>query len=307
MVKDKLTSAAYAAGWTAVRRMPEQAARGTFRRLADRVWASRGAGVVQLEKNLRRVVGDEIPDDELRQLSKEAMRSYFRYWCEAFRLPELTPERVVETIRIVGDENLARALAEGRGVIVSLPHMGNWDHAGAWATIVHAPLMTVAERLHPESLYERFLDYRRSLGMDVLPLTGDGVKVFDSLAQRCREGGLVCLLGDRDLTASGVPVKLFGEATKMPAGPAALALETGALLLPATLWYDDTHTWVRVHEPVAVPETGSNRERTAAMTQAVADVFEGGIRQHPADWHMLQRLWLADRQRPQDPAQDGAV
>ncbi len=90
-----------------------------------------------------------------------------------------------------------------------------------------------------------------------------------------------------DLTARGVPVTFFGEATKYPAGPAALALKTGAALLPATLWFEGAGWVVRIHEPV--PHTD-----VATMTQHVARVFEQGIREHPEDWHMLQRLWLAD-------------
>ena len=151
------------------------------------------------------------------------MRSYLRYWREAFRLPDLSHEEIVSTHVCFDEHLLAKALAGGRGVILALPHMGNWDHAGAWVSLAHAPFTTVAERLKPESLYERFLAYRRSLGMEVLPLTG-GSGPFRTLLERARSGRLICLLADRDLTANGVEVTLFGETAKMPAGPAALAV-----------------------------------------------------------------------------------
>ncbi len=291
-MRDGVSDKAFAAGWSAVRRMPAPMARATFRGLADQAWLRHGRSVEQLEQNLRRVVPG-ASNRELRELSRESMRSYLRYWCEAFRLPDLSREQIVATHRCVDEHHMANAIAAGRGAVMVLPHMGNWDHAGAWACLTHAPLVTVAERLKPESLYERFLDYRRSLGMEVLPLTGEGGP-FRTLLERAKAGRLIALVGDRDLSANGIPVTFFGEATRMPAGPAALALAAGAPLLPATLWYDGGLTVTRIHPAVTVPPEGGRAEKVAAMTQAVADVFAEGIAAHPQDWHMLQRLWLAD-------------
>ncbi|MFI5099469.1 MAG: phosphatidylinositol mannoside acyltransferase [Actinomycetes bacterium] len=283
---------AFAAGWSAVRRMPAPMAGATFRGLADQAWLRHGKSVQQLEKNLRRVVPD-ASTRELRELSRESMRSYLRYWCEAFRLPDLTHEQILATHICVGEENIVQGLQSGRGAIMTLAHSGNWDHAGAWLALSHGRFTTVAERLRPESLYERFLSYRRSLGMEVLPLTGEGGP-FRTLLERARAGGMICLLGDRDLTEHGVQVTFFGEVTKMPAGPAALAIASGAPLLPATLWFGDRRSWTRIHEEIPVPPTGTRAEKVAVMTQACADVFQQGISEHPEDWHMLQRLWLAD-------------
>jgi KDO2-lipid IV(A) lauroyltransferase len=136
--------------------------------------------------------------------------------------------------------------------------------------------------------------------MEVLPHSGGSA--FGTLARRLREGGLVCLVADRDLSASGVEVTFFGETARMPAGPALLAQQTGALLLPVTLWYDDSPVMRgRVHPPIDVPETGTRAEKTSVMTQALADAFATGIADHPEDWHMLQRLWLRDLDpRPAD-------
>jgi KDO2-lipid IV(A) lauroyltransferase len=129
--------------------------------------------------------------------------------------------------------------------------------------------------------------------MEVLPHSGG--TAFGTLARRLRDGGLVCLVADRDLSASGVEVEFFGERARMPAGPALLAQQTGALLLPVTLWYDDSPVMQgRVHPPIEVPETGTRDEKTSVMTQALADAYATGIAEHPEDWHMLQRLWTAD-------------
>jgi phosphatidylinositol dimannoside acyltransferase len=267
-------------------------ARATFTAMADQAWVRHTSSVQQLERNLRRVLPG-ASRRELHETTRAAMRSYLRYWSEVFRLPDLSAHEILATHRTVDEHLLVSALDAGRGIVLTLPHMGNWDHSGAWLSLTHAPLTTVAERLKPESLYERFLDYRRALGMEVLPLTGGGGP-FRTLLVRAREGRPICLLGDRDLTENGVPVTFFGEPTRMPAGPAALAIASGAPLVPATLWYENEFSCVRFHPPVPVPDDGTRAQKVAVMTQAVADVFQDGIAQHPADWHMLQRLWLAD-------------
>jgi lauroyl/myristoyl acyltransferase len=293
-VRDEAADAAYALGWAAVRRLPEPVAREIFTLIADRTWRQHGRGVRQLEKNLRRVVGPEVSEDALRELSRRNMRSYMRYWMEAFRMPATSRERILSGMRITGVEDLRKDLDEGRGVVAALPHMGNYDHAGAWIALSGVPFTTVMERLRPESLYDRFIAYRASLGMEVLPATGGDGDVFRTLAARLREGRLVCLVADRDLTASGVEVEFFGRRAKMPAGPAALAIETGAALRPVTLWYEG-HDWAaRVHEEIRVPDEGERQDKIEAMTQSLAHVFTDGIAAHPEDWHMLQRVWLED-------------
>ncbi|WP_418956015.1 phosphatidylinositol mannoside acyltransferase [Streptomyces tritici] len=291
--RDRLTDALYGLGWSTVKKLPEPVATGLGRRIADTVWQRRGKSVLRLESNLARVVPDATPE-RLAELSRAGMRSYMRYWMESFRLPAWSKERVDGGFDVQDVHRLTEGLDSGRGVILALPHLANWDLAGVWVTrSLGVPFTTVAERLKPESLYDRFVAYRESLGMEVLPHTGGAA--FGTLARRLRSGGLVCLVSDRDLSASGVEVKFFGETARMPAGPALLAQQTGALLLPVTLWYDDSPVMRgRIHPPVEVPETGTRAEKTSVMTQALADAFATGIADHPEDWHMLQRLWLSD-------------
>jgi phosphatidylinositol dimannoside acyltransferase len=294
-LRDQVTDQAYAAGWTAIRRLPAPAVRPLFNGLADQSWLRHTGSVAQLERNLRRVL-PKVSNRELREVSRAAVRSYMRYWSEVFRLPDLSPERIVETIRILGDEHIEQALASGDGFVISLPHMANWDLAGAWLAIAHTPFATVAERLRPEALYERFLNYRRSLGMQVIPLTGDpgDPSPFRTLLGIARSGGAICLVGDRDLTEAGVTVDFFGEPARMPGGPASLAVATKVRFMPATLWYSGDHLYVRIHPPITVPAKGTRADKIVAMTQTCADQFAQGIAEHPEDWHMMQPLWLAD-------------
>jgi phosphatidylinositol dimannoside acyltransferase len=294
-VKGRLIAASYALAWWLVRRVPESWGRWVFRQAGDIAWRRQGPAVQVLEGNLRRVIGPGPSGKELRALSRQGMASYARYWFEVFRLPVISRERLVAGMNCVaGEDTLLATLAAGRGVVLALPHMGNWDQAGAWiiGEGVHR-FTTVAERLEPESLARRFFAFREGLGFEVLPATG-GVARFGILAQRLRAGGLVCLPADRDVTGGGLEVDVFGERARMTAGAAALAVQTGAALMPVTLWFEDDGWGAHIHEEIPVPAEGGRREKVQAMMQQVATVFEEGIRAHPEDWHMLQRVFVAD-------------
>jgi KDO2-lipid IV(A) lauroyltransferase len=279
----------YVSAWRLVRLLPERGALRLFGRLADEVYRRDGRGVQRLRGNLHRV-RPELDDEGLDHLTHAAVRSYMRYWAESFRLPSWPIDDVVRRTRTVNEEVLRKAHAQGRGVIIPLPHMANWDWAGAWACATGMPLTTVAERLKPERLYDEFVDYRASLGMEILP-SGDPA-TFPTLLRRLGEGRLICLLADRDMSRAGVEVVLCGETAKMPRGPAELARRTGAPLIPATLAYDGPELVITFHDPVPAVD---GEEGITTMMQSVADRFTEGFRAHPRDWHMMQRVFVADR------------
>ncbi|EHR60752.1 phosphatidylinositol mannoside acyltransferase [Saccharomonospora cyanea] len=288
MSRRRLVEWGYAAAWRLVPKLPDSFVTTAFAVGADIAARRDRGGAARLRRNLARVVPQAGPV-ELEDLTRRAMRSYARYWQEAFCLPSMDPEDVRGRIDVTGAEYLDAALEEGNGAVVALPHTGNWDVAGVWLVGHSGNFTTVAERLRPESLYERFVAYRESLGFEVVP--ADGSVSFRLLLRRLRENKVVCLVGDRDLTGSGTPVTFFGEKATFPAGPARLALSTGAALLPVGCWFTDGGWAVRIHPRIRV----STREEVSAATQALADVFAGDIAAHPTDWHMLQPFWLADR------------
>ena len=296
---DQASTLGFLAGWRLVGRLPERGAQAVFRRLADGIYRRRGAEVRRLRGNLHRV-RPELDDPALDALTHEAVRSYLRYWCESFRLPAWPVEDLVRRTRTVDEHYVRDAYAQGRGVVVPLPHMANWDWAGAWACATGMPLATVAERLRPERLYDEFVAYRSTLGMQILPLTG-GDAALPRLEQWVRSGGLVCLLADRDLSRTGVEVELCGGRARLPRGPAMLARRTGAPLVPVTVHYAGGDLVITFHPPVAHAEDAgggtSGGTGLTRMTQDVADVFTAALREHPQDWHMMQRIFV-DEPRP---------
>jgi lauroyl/myristoyl acyltransferase len=291
--RQRLADWGYAAGWRMVPKLPDSFVTAAFSVAADIAAKRNKGGAARLRRNLARVV-PQAGSVELEDLTRRAMRSYARYWQEAFCLPSMDADDVRSRVDLTGVEYLDAALAEGNGAVVALPHTGNWDVAGVWLVAHSGSFTTVAERLRPESLYERFVAYRESLGFEVIP--ADGSVSFRTLLRRLRENKVVCLVGDRDINGSGVPVTFFGEKATFPVGPARLALSTGAALLPAGCWFTERGWAVRVHPRIRV----SSRDEVPAATQAIADVFAGDIAAHPTDWHMLQPFWLADRAADED-------
>ncbi len=286
-MKDRLVAWVYIFAWKVVRTLPENAAYSLFDRGASWLVKRDGKSVRRLRKNLLRVTSD-LSDAQMKELLQEAMASYMRYWCDTFRFPNWDTERINSTVTVTREELLLNGIKSGRGVIVALPHAGNWDHAGAYFCLKGIHLVTVAERLKPERLFNEFLRYRQAMGMEVLALDSQSMT---TLAQRLREGHLVALVADRDLSKSGIDVQFFGKPARMPAGPAVLALKTGAILLTAFVNYTRDGIHISFDE-ISIPETGTQEEKVSVLVQKSANNFARGISQHPEDWHMLQRIWI---------------
>jgi KDO2-lipid IV(A) lauroyltransferase len=279
---------AYAFAWRITRLLPESWAYGLANRIADRIYKKNGKQIERLRSNYARIHPGLIAA-ELEMLVQEGMRSYLRYWCDTFRFPNWNAEQIITSVVVENEEFLRDPIREGRGCIVSLPHAGNWDHAGAYFCATGIPLTTVAEHLDPEKLFRKFLDYRQQIGMEVLDLDS---RVIATLAQRLRAGKLVALVADRDLSKSGVAVSFGGGPARMPAGPAILSLQTGAPLITAFVKYEKLGIRIIFEGEVPIPQTGTQTEKVAAMTQICADRFAQRIAENTSDWHMLQRIWV---------------
>jgi KDO2-lipid IV(A) lauroyltransferase len=286
-VIEKLSVLAYFAGWRIVRFLPENMAYGLFRKIADLITNKNGGDVKRLRENLHRVKPG-LSARELDDLVQRGMRSYLRYWCDTFRIQDWSQERIQSTVSLTNGHLLIDSVKEGRGVVIALPHSGNWDHAGAYFCSIGIPLVTVAEHLKPEALFNRFLEYRTSMGFEVLDLDS---RSFVTLIRRAKEKRLIALVADRDLSKSGIDVDFFDHPARMPAGPALLAIKTGIPLVVAHVSYTAQGIHIEFNE-VPVPIDGTETERIQKTVQASADLFARGIAQSPEDWHMLQRIWV---------------
>lgn len=291
--------AGYRAAWRLVRRLPERSAYRIFELAADQVWRRDGRSVHRLRANYARV-RPELDEAALEELVRAGCRSYLRYWCDAFRLSLRSPAELDRRMRLTGADAIAWDLVTRRQPLVCfLGHLGNWDTAGAWSTSHFGHVTTVAERLEPEEVFAEFLEFRTSLGMTILPLTG-GPDPYPALVEALRgDGGFVPLLADRDLTSRGVQVDLLGHAVRVATGPARLALDTGATLMALALHYelapDGGHRVVATFsEPVQPPAGVGRAEQVRAMTQACVDHLGTVIAAHTQDWHMMQRVFVAD-------------
>jgi KDO2-lipid IV(A) lauroyltransferase len=286
-MKDNLSAYLYFAGWRVVRWLPESTAYKLAYLVSDFLVRRNGKSVQRLRSNLSRTQPGMTSLD-LDLLVIEAMRSYMRYWCDTFRLPDWSKKRILETVTVTNEHLLIDAIAAKTGVIVAVPHAGNWDHAGAYFCAKGIRLVTVAERLKPEKLFLKFLAYRQAMGMEVLPLDG---RVLNTLEERLNEGALVALVSDRDLSRSGIEVEFFGGKARMPAGPALLALRTKAPLITAFVSYTESGVHIEFRN-IMVPSSGDESSKVKEIVQMTAQYFEDGISESPEDWHMLQRIWI---------------
>lgn len=301
-LKDQLTVAGFKLGWRVLRGLPEPVAYGLFNRIADVAVRRGGKRVERLRANYRKA-RPELDGAALDSLVRDGMRSYMRYYCEAFRLPSLTRDQIDRAVLPRGDDAPRRFTEKGETVVVFVGHLGNFDLAAAWAAGSLAPATTVAERLKPEEVFQEFVAFRNAIGMDIIPLTG-GEDPFAALVQTARQGGrVIALASDRDLTSNGVEVELVGHPARMAKGPAVLSLLTGAPLYCAAIHYEPAprgcglggyQTVIEFSERLLPRVEGPTAARAQDLIQQCADHLSVTIRQHTSSWHMLQRVFVED-------------
>lgn len=278
----------YLFAWKFIGILPEKIAYALASFVADYAFKKNGKGVKRLRSNYKRVK-PEISDVELNHLTKLGMRSYLRYWFDTFRLNKWSKNRIIETTYVIRENLLRDPIALKKGCIVALPHAGNWDHAAAYFCSTGITLTAVVEKLKPEAIFKKFLDYRSSIGIEPI---SHKEKTIPILLERLRSGKLVALVADRDMSRSGVEVEFLGGVAKMPSGPAILAIESGAPLLTAYIRYLDKGIEITFDETIKLPVSGTIEEQIKIVTQSIANNFAKRIKDSPVDWHMLQRIWI---------------
>ena len=286
-MSENIAAWGYFVAWRILRWLPESFVYSRANSVADHLVKKNGKSVKRLRSNLARTQPN-ITALDLDRLTYKGMQSALRYWCDTFRFPDWSRERILGTVTFNDESILMDAVAAGNGAIVTLPHCGNYDHAAAYFCARGAKIVTVAEHLKPEKLFKKFMQYRADFGMEALPLDG---RVIPTLMQRIRSGCVIALAADRDLSKSGIDVNFFGGPARMPAGPALLAIRTGAPLISAYVSYTQTGIHIDFTR-IDLPTEGTETERIVALVQKCADIFSQGIAQYPQDWHMMQRIWI---------------
>lgn len=282
---------AYLFAWRLIGILPEKIAYGIGAKAADYIFRKNGKGVRRLRSNYSRVL-PQISEQELNKLTKDGMRSYLRYWIDTFRLNTWSKDQIVSTTTVVNEHLLRDPIKSKQGCLVVLPHAGNWDHAAAYFCSTGINLSTVAEKLKPEAIFLKFLAYRESIGIEVLHTEQ---KVIPTLLERLNEGKLVALVADRDLSRNGIEVDFLGGTAKMPSGPARLILDSNAAFISAYITYNKVGIHIEFQEIGPKPESGTDEEKVIALTQLMANNFAAGIKRSPVDWHMLQRIWVDEK------------
>lgn len=271
-----MSAYAYLIGWRIVRFLPEKICYKLFFAIGDYVYKKNGRSIQRLRKNMERV--SNLKGTDLEELTKSAMRSYMRYWCDTFRMPDWSASKIDSNVELINSEVFTGPLDAGKGVVVALPHSGNWDHAAAFFLGRGYRAVTVAERLKPEKVFQAFLKYREGIGLEVL---STDMRTIPTLIKRAKEGYIIALVADRDLSANGTEVEFFGEVSKMPAGPVLIAQKAEVDLIGAFITY--TENGIKIIF-----------EKLDYSVQAEADFFAKHLKNHPVDWHMLQRIWIND-------------
>ncbi len=278
----------YLFAWKLIALLPEKSAYKLADYVSDRIYKKNGKGIKRLRGNYGRVMPEYSPQ-KLEELTKLGMRSYLRYWFDTFRLSKWSKNRIISTTQLIRENLLRDPIQSKQGCIVALPHAGNWDHAAAYFCSTGITLTAVVEKLKPEAIFKKFLAYRESIGIEAI---SHKEKTIPILTERLQAGKLIALVADRDMSRNGIEVNFFGKTSKMPSGPAILAIKTGAPLITAYVRYTSGGIEIIFDETLKPTNSGSEEEQIKIITQSMADNFAKRIKENPVDWHMLQRIWV---------------
>lgn len=256
--------------------------------LAAKILADQATTVARHQKRIR----PELTSSELDAAVRQTFVSYAHYWIESFRLPGTSPEVLDAGFTGEGFHHIRAAIDSGTGVVLAMPHLGAWEWAGFWTTAVqHIPVSTVVEAVKPPQLAAWFTKLREDLGMEIIPL---GPNAGSAAAAAVNSDRILTLLCDRDVSGGGIEVEFFGERTTLPAGPATIALRSGASLIASTVYFDGDHHQGIANPPIDTVRHGKFRDDVQRVTQLLAYELEGLIRHAPEQWHLLQPNWPSD-------------
>jgi phosphatidylinositol dimannoside acyltransferase len=248
-------------------------------------WLSRAQRRAALD-NYAAAIGREPSDPEVARVARRAFQNYGRMLMDFLLMGSLTPEDLIARTTIAGREHLDEALARGRGAIMAVPHMGSWDIAGSFGGALGYPISGVAERF-PGSLNAAVVRTRERFGVNVITLGRSAVR---GVTQALVDNHIVALLCDLQ-QGPGVEVRFFDKRAIVPGGPAAFAIKTGAVLIPACA-YSTGPSRYHVHlDPPMALGLGVTKE---SLMQRIVSRFEDFIRERPDQWYAFRPMFKTE-------------
>jgi phosphatidylinositol dimannoside acyltransferase len=253
------------------------------------------------QENMAKVLGLPAYDLRVKRAALSSWSNYGRTAASLICLPYMdmldVDARTQDlTQGMTWQECMRLAIAPGKGVILTTGHFGSWDLAGAIAAR-HVPLSAIADTFKDPRLNSLLQGHRREKGVDIIPASSAARRAMQELvANRA-----VAIVIDRPVTREqGVEVTFFGHKTYAPIGSAALAVKSGAPIMPGYVWYAPSNRYyLRAFPPMFPRAVGNNAERTREMQRLTQYMFacqEEVVRLCPTQWFMFRRFWPADAQ-----------
>jgi KDO2-lipid IV(A) lauroyltransferase len=238
-------------------------------------------------RNMRRQLGSSQHPGDAQRVVNRVFVNYGKYMVDVLRLPSLTPEAIKRQVIVYGLDQVDKAFADGKGLIVVTGHVGNWDLAGATLAAMGYPVNAIVDTLEPPRWNDEVQSIRRRLGINPVPLEGGPQEMLRCL----RRNEILGILIDRPLAEDGVPVRFFNRGTRVPAGAATLALRTGAGVVTAVVVRESSY-YVAHIGPLIRPEPTDDRAADVArLTQECMDQLQAWIQRYPDQWYMFRDMW----------------
>jgi lauroyl/myristoyl acyltransferase len=250
-----------------------------------------------VRRNLAHIFGLPERSWRVRRALSAMLRHFAFYWADLFRFAQLPADEAYKVLeQVVGDDNLEREVAGGRGVVLLTAHLGNWELGGVVLGRDELPLsiVYVKDKFEGAEHYRSFL--RRKGDIEEIPIEPGGSWSSLPVLRALRAGRVVAMQGDRDFDGRGIATTFFGHRVRFPRGPFLVALLTGAPIVPAFITYTPSYRMAgRFFEPIRVAKTGDREANLAVAVQQWATILEEEVRRYPTQWYTFYDFFSQHR------------
>jgi KDO2-lipid IV(A) lauroyltransferase len=244
------------------------------------------------KQNFSHVLGKPTSDPEVRRVARQAMRNFACYLRDVMIYPSLSVKELEQRITFHTEEHFTQALALGKGAIIVSAHFGNMDMPGALLARKFKPVTLVSETLRPQQLMDFLTRVRAAHNVILFPYDRAPRKIIEALKRNEMTAFLLDFGVTHHFDLVTVPVTFCSTPTRFPAGPAQLALLTGApIIVGHSRVSADGHIDVYTTPPIVVTRSGNRRKDMQETMQEIARRMEDFIRAHPDQWYIFRPMW----------------